>query len=151
MSTTRDEWVKVVKSPGGVGTAMRMDWLTEGCPMCGCKDWQVTSDGWAYCEGCHEGIPTESPWTLGGCTLSYLTPEGIYTFDQYLDLKKMREEGGGGICSICGDTFEGFGNNADPINNGRCCDDCNVNHVVAVRFKIMKVRDAMRKKEEEDK
>lgn len=29
------------------------------------------------------------------------------------------------ICSICGAYYSGFGNNAEPINNGRCCDDCN--------------------------
>ena len=26
-------------------------------------------------------------------------------------------------CSICNENIEGFGNNAQPINNGRCCDD----------------------------
>jgi len=29
-------------------------------------------------------------------------------------------------CSICKDTFEGFGNNAQPVNNGECCDKCNL-------------------------
>ena len=28
-------------------------------------------------------------------------------------------------CSICGEQYEGFGNNAQPINNGLCCDACN--------------------------
>ena len=28
-------------------------------------------------------------------------------------------------CSICGVKYKGFGNNAKPINNGRCCDACN--------------------------
>ena len=28
-------------------------------------------------------------------------------------------------CSICGVKYKGFGNNAQPINNGRCCDACN--------------------------
>ena len=30
------------------------------------------------------------------------------------------------ICSICGQNYEGFGNNAWPINEGRCCDACNM-------------------------
>ena len=30
------------------------------------------------------------------------------------------------ICSICGRVSVGFGNNAQPINNGRCCDECNL-------------------------
>ena len=29
------------------------------------------------------------------------------------------------ICNICGKEFYGYGNNAQPINNGRCCDKCN--------------------------
>jgi len=29
-------------------------------------------------------------------------------------------------CSICNKDFEGFGNNAQPVNDGRCCDVCNV-------------------------
>ena len=28
-------------------------------------------------------------------------------------------------CSICKEDFEGYGNNAQPVNNGVCCDDCN--------------------------
>ncbi len=37
-------------------------------------------------------------------------------------------------CSICGKEFEGYGNNAYPINDGRCCDDCNVSIVVPRRI-----------------
>lgn len=28
-------------------------------------------------------------------------------------------------CVICGKEFEGFGNNAEPIAHGLCCNDCN--------------------------
>lgn len=28
-------------------------------------------------------------------------------------------------CSICGKIYEGHGNNASPVNDGRCCDECN--------------------------
>lgn len=38
-------------------------------------------------------------------------------------------------CSICGKSYEGYGNNAQPINNGRCCDDCNKTIVVPRRIK----------------
>ena len=34
-------------------------------------------------------------------------------------------------CSICGEEFKGFGNNAEPINNGRCCDECNADVIIA--------------------
>lgn len=38
------------------------------------------------------------------------------------------------ICSICGKNYEGYGNNAQPVNNGRCCDECNITIVVPRRF-----------------
>jgi hypothetical protein len=39
-------------------------------------------------------------------------------------------------CSICNEKIEGFGNNAQPINDGRCCDDCNT-LVIIERIKEM--------------
>ena len=39
-------------------------------------------------------------------------------------------------CSICNEKIEGFGNNAQPINDGRCCDECN-NLVIIERIKEM--------------
>lgn len=29
------------------------------------------------------------------------------------------------ICSVCNGEYTGWGNNAWPLNNGRCCDPCN--------------------------
>jgi hypothetical protein len=43
-------------------------------------------------------------------------------------------------CSICNENFEGFGNNAEPVNDGRCCDDCN-NLVIMERIKEMNNND----------
>ncbi len=37
-------------------------------------------------------------------------------------------------CSICGKKYEGYGNNAQPVNNGRCCDNCNATIVVPRRL-----------------
>ena len=39
-------------------------------------------------------------------------------------------------CSICKEKIEGFGHNAQPINDGRCCDDCNT-LVIIERIKEM--------------
>ena len=39
-------------------------------------------------------------------------------------------------CSICNENIEGFGNNAQPMNDGMCCDDCN-NLVIIERIKEM--------------
>ena len=39
-------------------------------------------------------------------------------------------------CSICkGDIRDDFGHNAQPINNGRCCDMCNTTFVIPCRIK----------------
>ena len=38
------------------------------------------------------------------------------------------------FCSICGKSYEGYGNNAEPINNGRCCDYCNAMIVIPRRI-----------------
>lgn len=37
-------------------------------------------------------------------------------------------------CSICGKEFIGWGNNAYPVNDGRCCDECNFKVVIPRRF-----------------
>jgi hypothetical protein len=40
-------------------------------------------------------------------------------------------------CSICKNLYYGMGNNAQPLNNGRCCDECNALVVVPVRIRRM--------------
>ena len=37
-------------------------------------------------------------------------------------------------CSICGKIYEGHGNNASPINDGRCCDKCDKEVVIPRRL-----------------
>ena len=39
-------------------------------------------------------------------------------------------------CSICGKKYKGYGNNARPVNDGRCCDDCNDNVVIPKRIEV---------------
>ena len=36
-------------------------------------------------------------------------------------------------CSICGDNYRGFGNNAEPFQ-GICCDNCNEAIVIPARI-----------------
>src|SRR5262245_33415383 len=38
------------------------------------------------------------------------------------------------VCVICGESFTGYGNNAAPVSDGLCCDDCNRESVIPVRF-----------------
>ena len=41
------------------------------------------------------------------------------------------------ICCICGKEFEGFGNNAEPVKSGRCCDTCDQTVVIPRRIRDM--------------
>ena len=49
-----------------------------------------------------------------------------------LDLKKKTHLPH--TCSICKKTYRGFGNNAQPLNDGRCCDKCNTGVVIPIRI-----------------
>lgn len=50
-------------------------------------------------------------------------------------------------CSICGNPQDpwpggqGYGNNAWPINNGRCCNDCNTLLVIPARLAQLSQKD----------
>jgi hypothetical protein len=37
-------------------------------------------------------------------------------------------------CVICKEKLMGFGNNAEPVRKGICCDDCNREMVIPVRL-----------------
>jgi DNA-directed RNA polymerase subunit RPC12/RpoP len=47
------------------------------------------------------------------------------------------------ICSICKNEIDGFGHNAQPINDGICCDECNVKVIKRRLFDLI----MMKKKE----
>lgn len=38
-------------------------------------------------------------------------------------------------CSICNKSYIGYGNNAEPINDKRCCDICNETIVIPMRLR----------------
>lgn len=40
-------------------------------------------------------------------------------------------------CVICHQPFEGYGNNAEPVAEGRCCDECNAKVVIPARIEEM--------------
>ena len=47
-------------------------------------------------------------------------------------------------CSICGNRIEinvfgwKYGNNAEPVNSGRCCNYCNYKYVIPTRLNLNK-------------
>lgn len=40
------------------------------------------------------------------------------------------------ICTLCGTSFDEWGNNAMPIKEGICCNWCNENAVIPTRIKL---------------
>ena len=55
-------------------------------------------------------------------------------------IKKLKEKEDykeEGTCSICFRKYTHWGNNAYPVNRGRCCDECNANIVVPARIQQM--------------
>lgn len=41
-------------------------------------------------------------------------------------------------CCICGKRIEGHPNNAAPMENGVCCDECNATYVLPERIRLTK-------------
>ena len=39
-----------------------------------------------------------------------------------------------GICCICGKEYTHWGNNALPVKDGRCCDECNATEILQARL-----------------
>lgn len=37
-------------------------------------------------------------------------------------------------CCICKRRFTGWGNNAQPVKDGKCCDECNWMYVIPARI-----------------
>ena len=82
MTYTEKEWREYSKSSGRGGEVDSQTWLTNGCPFCDCKSWQVTNDHWAYCDSCNKGFPTR--YAMTNSPLAILKSDGSIapvTFD----------------------------------------------------------------------
>lgn len=44
-------------------------------------------------------------------------------------------------CVICGEPITGYGNNAEPVKHGRCCDKCNQEVVIPARLKQLSLKE----------
>jgi len=44
------------------------------------------------------------------------------------------------ICVICNEPFKGYGNNAQPLKEGLCCDPCNTS-VIITRLSELNIQD----------
>lgn len=40
------------------------------------------------------------------------------------------------ICDLCGEIYQGYGNNGNPLIDGRVCNDCN-EHVILMRMMLL--------------
>ena len=50
---------------------------------------------------------------------------------------KLVEAAESKICCICKKPFDGYGNNAEPVCSGSCCDECNMKEVIPARMKML--------------
>ena len=41
------------------------------------------------------------------------------------------------VCVLCTRVRRGYGNNAQPLKEGKCCDVCNLCHVIPERHRLM--------------
>ena len=48
-------------------------------------------------------------------------------------------------CSICQRYFQGFDCNAWPVNEGRCCEECDMRIVLSARITIMYRKERLQK------
>jgi hypothetical protein len=57
-------------------------------------------------------------------------------FDESVNLenKYILTEAKANTCCICGEEIDGHGNNAEPYEEGRCCDACNLKFVIPARL-----------------
>lgn len=55
-----------------------------------------------------------------------------------LDFPKLNEATSSGVCCICGEKYDNYGNNAEPYAHGRCCDACNLKFVIPARIDGMR-------------
>jgi len=58
---------------------------------------------------------------------------GYWTYTDLEESKKPAK-----ICSICQQRFHEFGNNAEPVNDGRCCNFCDEHIVWPARCELPK-------------
>jgi hypothetical protein len=53
------------------------------------------------------------------------------------------------VCSVCGGAIVGFGNDAQPIKDGRCCDRCHAERVIPERAAMTSAAPAVKREAEE--
>jgi hypothetical protein len=62
--------------------------------------------------------------------------EQIAENDQAIEMADDTDDAEEGPCSICGQQYQDWGNNAAPVNDGRCCNECNSTRVIPARLAL---------------
>lgn len=89
--------------------------------------------------------PTETETTEEAEVEDENSKEEVKLTDQEIELKEevlnhdTPEEKH--ICSICGKEYKGYGNNASPVKDGKCCDKCNDEVVIPARIKNLVIKE----------
>ena len=53
-----------------------------------------------------------------------------------MDMKSKKQK-----CCLCDSTFYDYGHNAEPLEKGRCCDNCNFTKVIPFRIAVLTNRE----------
>ena len=72
------KWVEYTQKHGRGGMVDNTDWLLKGCPKCESVEWQITNDGWCYCDGCNLGYPTS--YIMVNTPLVHFNKDGFNCF-----------------------------------------------------------------------
>ena len=75
-----------------------------------------------------EQFDCENPHEVATDELNECNYKDLRVLEDYFYEKKK-------ICCICENEYSGYGNNPKPYkNDGRCCDECNINQVLPQRW-----------------
>lgn len=84
-------------------------------------------------------------WSNGQCYVEMPSMDDANPFDitfesydvfgnRLANLNESKTDTKSDFCCICGEPIEGYGNNAAPYKEGRCCDACNYKFVIPARL-----------------
>lgn len=110
-------------------------------------EYLFNDDEEGYCPSCGSNLNYEGPrfedtetayykCTCPNCGKHFKEVHEVQLVFSHYDEEDLEEDLEETKCVICGGPLGKYGNNAQPVADGRCCDDCNVRKVIPARIKL---------------
>ena len=110
------------------------------------SEYFFNDDEEGYCPSCGNSLNYEGPMfedtetayyncTCPNCGKHFKEVHEIQLVFLHYEEEGLEEDLKETKCVICGGPLGKYGNNAQPVADGRCCDDCNVRKVIPARIK----------------